>query len=135
MWADMKVVPYSPTEHQEIIKDWLNQRDIDVVWCGALPAIGLIAFEEQQPIAVGFLRRCEGDVACMDSFLTNPKAESSSRHTALDLISEKMMQLSKELKVKYIWIITKDANTIERAQKHGSILCDYTMLIAPVSAS
>jgi hypothetical protein len=86
-----------------------------------LPKLGFIAYcnSEYQYIAAGFLRMVEGNIAQIDTLVTNPAIESSIRHEALNLIVDKLLESAKELKLLGVYAFTSDYSTIKRAEETG----------------
>lgn len=86
-----------------------------------MPEIGYTAYKDGTPIAVAFLRRCEGQVAILDSLCTNPKAKSEDRHEAIDLLVNKIIEQCDYMKIKSLFAFTVDEGILERSKKHGFI--------------
>ena len=66
---------------------WLNIRSLDPKKVERLPLVGYIVFDESMAVAVGFLRRVEGDkFAIISDVVSNPHATVRVVDTALALI-------------------------------------------------
>lgn len=85
-----------------------------------LPEIGFIAFDAQEPIAVGFLRKMEGPYAMIDSFISNPLVLSMmTRVHAIDLITQELIQKAKQLEIRHLMAFCEYTGTLKRSYRHG----------------
>lgn len=100
----------------------LTKRELPQTLLIELPEIGYIAFHYQIPIAVGFIRRIEGDYVMLDSYLTDPNAKPEDRDNALDSITNKLINHCRNHNVNKILAFSLDDNTTKRALKHGFAL-------------
>lgn len=98
-----------------LILQWLADRDMSSDGWALLPRIGLIVINENGPIAIGFLRRIEGNIALMDSFITNPTTSSDIRNAALNKLGYRLIDTAKRLKFTGMMAFSTDSNTIQRA--------------------
>lgn len=98
---------------------WLKARNAYVPKLEDMPAIGAIVCERGTPIAAGFLRKCEGNIALFDGLVTNPDAESYQRNAALDLLVSQLIKTAKELELKGIIGWSRDELVLLRSYRHG----------------
>lgn len=94
-----------------------------------LPPTGFII----DGVAAGFLIKTDAHMAILDYYATNPKADSKSRHEALEEITSELIVLASKMKFKAIKVGTCFEDIKERAIKHGfRNLGEYTVLIRGV---
>lgn len=95
----------------------------------SLPKIGYIAMLDEEPIAVGFLRRVEGDVvAQIDGLTSNPCFGSIIRHYGITKVLEALVNEAKALKVQGLISFTKDQSVVIRAKSIGFNVVDYNLM-------
>lgn len=128
----MYIEVYSATNHKPHIVEWLQHHDVRMA-ADSIPETGMVVLERGTPIAAGFLRRCEGDVAIFDGLVTDPNADSSQRNQALDALVLALIDKAKELKLKGIIAWTRDKNTLMRGLKHGFVSETSTVLALNLS--
>ena len=99
-----------------------------------LPKIGFVmGSKDLGPIAIGFLRRCEGGVGMIDSMITNPGAPAAIRDEALDLLIIRLVASAKRRKIYKIMGYSQDENTLLRAQRHGFNIVSQSLVALSVS--
>jgi hypothetical protein len=86
-----------------------------------IPKIGFIAYSntEYQYVAAGFLRMVEGGFGQLDTFVTNPSIAPHIRNEAIILITDKLIETAKSLKLTGIYAFTADKSIISRAEATG----------------
>ena len=115
----MVIVTYDSNKHQSLLINLLDLRTLPYSVLDNLPVLGLIALEDNKPIALGFLRRVEGNYGMLDSYITNPLESKELRHEALDGITSKLIILAKDLKIEQLFNFTADKGILSRAERHG----------------
>ncbi len=121
----MKLVPYDSFKHREHAKRFLSNREMSKDLVDQLPKSGLVAFENDIPIAMGFLREVEGNYAMLDSYLTDPTISGELRDIALDRITDKLITIATHYNQTLLLAISEDVNTIARSIRHGFKFTDY----------
>ncbi len=101
------------------INDFFVKRETKAIELGVLPQHGLIAFEAGIPIAAGFLRCVEGQMAMLDSYITDPLADAALRDIALGRLTAKLIKLAKANNINKLMAFSVDKNTLLRACNHG----------------
>src|SRR3989442_660241 len=96
----MYIEKYMSQDHNSFVTDWLQKRDLPNSLAFDLPEVGFIVSERGEPIAVGFIRRCEGNCGMIDSLISNPDAPSDMRHSAIDLVVDQVLKTAKDLELK-----------------------------------
>jgi hypothetical protein len=87
------------------------------------PEIGFIVRDDQgKAIAAGFLRKVEGNVAQMDSFVTNSTVLAEIRHNAIDLLTQTIIATTKNLNLSGLIVITQIQSIADRAVKQGFVI-------------
>jgi len=116
----MKLIRFTH-KHISYVEEMLELRDMDKAILKDLPQIGYICFHHAVPIAIGFIRRVEGPYVMLDSYMTNPMFAPELRNTALDKITESLLYYAKKNNVIKVLAFSLDANTIQRALRHGFV--------------
>ena len=70
-------------------------------------------------VAAGFLIKTDTDICFFEGFVTNPKVESNKRSEALNLLTEKLLGIAKDLGFKEIWVLCKHNSIKQRAERFG----------------
>lgn len=95
-------------------------QNMDQRLADSLPKHGFMVFDSGVPVAMGFIRRLEGNLGVLDSYITNPNFTPGGRNRALDLLTKKLIRFGKDkLKLKGLLAFSADTNTIQRATNHG----------------
>jgi len=104
----------------------LESRNMSPGLINDLPVFGLIAYDNGEPVAAGFLRDIEGPYAMLDSYITNPNAPAKVRNRALNLITDKLIKVARlNDKVKLL-AFTADLHTHWRSLEHGFTYLPHT---------
>lgn len=117
----MIIIPFKRSKHKKYYQKLIANRDLPD-YSHDLPKFGLIALHNNEPIAIGFLRKMEGGYAMMGEYMTNPQSLPEVRDRALDLITYKLIKIAKSSGLKGIMAFTKEQNIIDRATKHGFVV-------------
>ena len=98
-----------------------DYREMGALQDSYIPKIGFIAYSnsEYQYIAAGFLRIVEGGFGQLDTFVTNPAIEPCIRNEAIILITDKLIETAKGLKLSGIYAFTADNSILKRAEETG----------------
>lgn len=123
---------YDPAQ-RPVLEDWLRRRKLGPAMAERLPKHGRIVYHKHTPVAAGFLRACEGKMAFMDGYLTDPDAPAAVRNAALDLLTTRLIGDAKELGFSQILAFSIDKNTIIRSQKLGFSVFPYTVVAIDLS--
>lgn len=114
--------------HIKLVQGWLQTHGkSDNVT--KIPQIGYVATSSDGPIAAGFLRDCDGVFGIIDGLVSNPKASSEARDQALDMITEKIIEQAKDMKLDGIVAWSNHKNTLLRASRHGFVATDHTFIV------
>ena len=117
-----------------LILDWMEQRKLEIPNKLELPKIGFVIKTKQNgAIAIGFLRICEGNVAMIDSMITNPAINSDIRDKALDFLVHRLIASARRKNIFKIFGYSMDKNTLLRAQKHGFKIVSQTLIALQIS--
>ncbi len=125
----IKMLMFSKSEHLDDVIELGKMHDLSFTE-EDFPELGLGVYLEETPVAFGFLRRCEGNVAIFDGLITNCKLQSAIRNEALDAITVGMIRLAMAMNIKRIIGWVEDKNTIERSIKHGFSCHEHQKLIS-----
>lgn len=117
----MKLIPFNhdSSRHVADLLELFVKRKMDFSLLKEIPSFALMAYNGENLVAFGGVRRVEGDIGMLDSFITNPEIDPQIRHIALDKITAKMIRLAAFYEVKMLLAFSEDGNTITRAETHG----------------
>lgn len=93
-----------------------------------LPQVGRIAYYDDVPVAIGFLRMAEGNLGIFDSLITNPASPSDWRHVALDALGQEIISLARDKGCKRLLGFSINSDTLLRSEKHGFLKQPHTVL-------
>lgn len=111
--------------HLSMLNSWLEKRGMDLISEEDVPSMGFIV----PGIAAGFLRQCEGNVAIIDSLVTNPDACPVVRHYQLNKIYDWLIAEAESQGIKKLIGFTRDEHTLRRSLDHGFVISPYTFLV------
>lgn len=115
----MRAVQSTPSEMGFIFK-WLFMRSLPVPSLDELPEMGITVLDDQSnPVAAGFIRRCEGGMAIIDSAVTKPDAEAVVRHKAMELLGKSILEVCASQGYHRVISFSVDENTLKRLQTMG----------------
>ena len=107
---------------------------MDVPQMLEIPNVGFIVnHNDLGPVALGFIRKCEGGFGMIDSMITNPTAPAAIRDAALDKLVSRLVASAKRRKLYKIFAFSEDEHTLERAKRHGFNVVSQTMIALTVS--
>lgn len=115
-----------------MLLDMLSKQECewkDFISYKTLPKTGYIALLNDQPVAVGFLRRVEGGFGQLDTFATNPYFGSKIRNIGINLVVNELMDAAKRMKLHGLMCFTKDSGILSRAQTRSFKPMSDTLLI------
>lgn len=122
---------FNEDRYTEEVGRWLIARAQKPPLENEFPAIGYMAFERGEPIAVAFLRNVEGGLAAhLDGLATNPDAPSDMRSEAIDLVVEKIMDTAKKCHYKAVFAYSVDTGTIMRSKKFGFRVLPHVLIVS-----
>lgn len=126
----MKVKSFS-IEMFPLLQDWLTRHGHIDIALDELPALGYaVCSDTGIPLAMGFLRLAEGNMAIIDSLVSKPNCKPSEVSEAIDTLFEKLLQVATDLKIKYVVGATVKNSLVRRTtKKHGFILSPFKLLI------
>lgn len=137
------IVPFKKQKHLQILKEMLHSQqypEVNDMDTYSLPKIGYVAFycntsnpkaviKDKIPVAIGFLRRVEGNViAQIDGLTSNPFFGGMIRHASLSMVLDRLILDAKELKLKGLIAFCLDPNTVKRAESLGFKVINHTAL-------
>ena len=128
----MKIIPFE-TKYLSVIQSWLKAREMNDKLTDNLPTHGWVSFEHETPVAMGFLRCIEGDMAMIDSLITNPEINPKSRNMHLTKLNQKLIKVAKHHKLKALIAATIDYHTLIRALELGFVQQSHTLISLDLS--
>lgn len=118
----IQLIPFCPNlQHPQYldILEILKLRKVPVKLLDDLPAIAYIACEDATPIALGSLRKIEGNLAMLDSFITDPEKSSEIRHEALKQLTSILLEEAKKCGIQKIIALTEEESLMLRGYHEG----------------
>lgn len=102
------------------VNRWMRARKLEPIKYSDLPHLGMMVFDKDVLVAVGFLRKIEGDLGMIDSMASNPDVSKEKRDEGLDMLTSSLLiRAQNVLKLKGIISHTKLSAIEARAHKHG----------------
>lgn len=118
-------------KHMDMLLDMHSSHKYDqmnTIAYKTLPKIGYIAYQDDMPIAAGFLRRVEPCYAQIDTLVSNAYCGAILRNEGIRLVVENLLNEAKRLKLKGIIAHTRDKGTLERAEALGFHIVPQTII-------
>lgn len=125
----MRISQYHPEYDQKHLEAMLRERDLPKSALNELPELGYIFFDGNRPIAAGFLRKCEGEMGIIDSFITSPGEPPELRNKALDILTKRLVHTANKLGISKLLAFSLDQNTIMRGLRHGFEATTHVIII------
>lgn len=134
MHQNLSVEPYKSEDFSTLVL--LHERQgsdtAGVLTAETLPALGFKAVIDTDVVAFGFLRMVEGGFAQFDTLVTNPNYPSDTRHLAVSMLVQTIIDTAKLLKLKGLIAHTTDKTIISRAVETGFHVTPYTLIALPL---
>jgi hypothetical protein len=121
-------------EYFPLLQKWLAEHGHMDISLDELPALGYaVCTDTGVPLAMGFLRLAEGNMAIIDSIAGNPDAKPKEVSEAIDTLFEKLTQVATDLKIKYLVGATVKNSLVRRTtNKHGFVLSPFKLLVKKI---
>jgi hypothetical protein len=121
-------------EYFPLLQKWLAKHGHMDISLDELPALGYaVCTDTGVPLAMGFLRLAEGNMAIIDSIAGNPDAKPKEVSEAIDTLFEKLTQVATDLKIKYLVGATVKNSLVRRTtNKHGFVLSPFKLLVKKI---
>lgn len=131
----MQARPYDIIKDFLEVSRWRQARGLSLGSAlETLPKNGVVIYENDDAVAMGFIRLVEGGFGQIDSYITNPAMPASIRDAALDYLTTQVIEKAKELKLKGLIGTSSDKNTLLRSLRHGFIQQDATVIALDLSS-
>jgi hypothetical protein len=122
------------------LNKWLALRQLSDAQDHETAGVGYIAYQERKeeedlPLAVLFLKRCEGNFGIIDGLCSNPDAPGSLRHVAIDKLIEACCKKAKSYGMRFVLSWSVDSGTLLRTRGHGFAASDQTFIVKDLSFS
>jgi sugar phosphate isomerase/epimerase len=115
---------FEPSDLAEINR-WYVDRGFAPIELANLPKFGLI----EPGVTAGFLYQTDSDFAILEGFISNPESDQKARDESLDIITEALTEMARNLGFAKVLAITSNLKIENRAMKHNfSPLGDFKML-------
>ena len=118
-------------QHFPMLMKWLEGHSHPIASPDELPRLGWVVYSDTGvPLAMGFLRLAEGNVAIIDSIASNPDKKPREVSDAIDLLFEELLQVATDLRIKYVVGATVRNSLVKRTtKKHGFVLTEFKLLV------
>jgi hypothetical protein len=129
----MTIKPFK-LEYFPLLQKWLDEHGHIDIALDELPALGYaVCTDTGVPLAMGFLRLAEGNMAIIDSLVSKPNCKPSEVSEAIDTLFEKLIQVATDLKIKYLVGATVKNSLVRRTtKKHGFVLSPFKLLVKKI---
>lgn len=114
---------------QEFLDSWLDKRDRSRWQTDQVPSTGFVYTIDDRPIAIGFIRKVEGNFCMLDGLITDPSQPGELRHIALDKVVEALILQAKELGYVSMIATTTEEDILERSVKHGFVKNPHNLIV------
>lgn len=105
---------YTPADHAEL-SNWWTAHNLPIIPPNALPVVGFMV----QGVAAGFLYQTDSDVALVENFISNPASHWDDRQTALDSITQHLIDYARFKGRLYLMAMTQSQAIFDRALHFG----------------
>lgn len=129
----MVLKKFRRSEHYDLMCDWLTLHNTYIPTERETPRIGYVAYSDETPVAMAFLRIVEGGHAQLDGLVSNPLATGKKRHLGIDCIITKLIQVARGYGIKSILALSTDESTILRSRSHGFVKLPHTLIAVDIS--
>lgn len=113
---------------QDTLLAWLNQRKMPEEYIVDLPELGVVSLYQNKKIAMGFLRKVEGNLALIDSLIADPFCPWELRSLGIDQVVSDLISQAKKSHIKRIIAYSINGRTLERSKKYGFESIPYQMI-------
>jgi len=129
----MLVREFNPHSDYAMLVDWWTRRDFPPVHLHSLPPTGIVVERDGLPVCAGFLYKPE-NIAWAEWIVSNPDADSDTRHYGLDLLMSMLHSVAKNFGYRVVFTSSNNAEWMERLKKHGYLVGDtsVTQLFKPL---
>lgn len=125
----MIVTPFNKETQILLAKRLLRSHSMGMDLAYDLPEFGLIAVDGGEPVAMGFIRKMEGNYALLDSYITHADAPAELRDRALDIITYKLIKIAKDNDISKLIAFSGEPSIIARSINHGMILMPFATTV------
>ncbi len=125
----MRISLYHSDMDEKHLRSMLKNRDLEETLIKTLPKVGFVVFQDDRPIAAGFVRDCEKGIGMLDSYITSPDEDAELRNKALDWITERLIAQSERMGMTRLLAFSDTQNIIIRALNHGFVAIPHVMAI------
>lgn len=128
------------TYHKEMILTLLRTRDMEKYY-REIPKLGFVTFKilldhhqvvKRVAVAMGCLRKIEGRMALLDSYITDPSASPDDRNNALNSITKSLLDYAQKHQITHLFAFSIYPEIYERAKRHGFKQNSYTLAVMDV---
>lgn len=132
---EINLIPYKAKHFPQVLEILQSRQSsyADVLTPKSLPKVGYIACVGKQPIAAGFLRRLEPNLAIFDTLCSNAYFGSEARHKAIDLVVSNLIEDANRMKLKGILAFTVDKGVKARAADLGFNFLPDALMVLPLN--
>lgn len=116
-------------EHEPWLRDMLVARGEGEELALDVPAVGFVSFDEAGPVAIAFLRRCEGALGIIEGLVSNPKCTGLTRHLGIDMVVRQLIEFARSSGITKILSYSVDEGTIKRASGLGFTVLPHRLFI------
>jgi hypothetical protein len=116
-------------EHRPLLEQMLKARGESAELAGDVPSLGVISFDDQGPVAIAFIRRCEGALGMIEGLVSNPERSALERHLGIDMAIKQLIEFARGSGITRILSYSVDEGTIKRAAGLGFTVLPHRLFI------
>lgn len=114
----MQAVRFVAKDHMEMVQSWCKARGVQQFQAGWLPTVGFIV----PGVCCAWLYVTDSDLHIMENIISNPESDPLDRGEAIDEITKRIAETSKEMGGKWLIGASNIESVIDRATNvHGFI--------------
>ena len=110
---------FNSDEHYEILTDWWKKQDWTPVPIDGLSKTGLVAYNEDEPLAAAFLYDTDSAWALLEWIVGNPDSEKKIKREAIGKIIDGLVVFAQLKNKKYIHTVTRHKGLLKIYEDHG----------------
>lgn len=113
----MELRAFNKIKHQPILNEWTEKHEWPTIDLNSLPSVGMIAFESNNPIALGFLYDTDSNLSIIGWPMGDPDINHELRNQGIDLVMKGLILTAKNQGKKAIFTYTEHKRMIDRFKR------------------
>lgn len=110
----MTIKLFEPNEHYKLVAEMWEAQNWPIIPLEGLPTTGMITFQDDIPVAAGFLYNTDSSMAWLEFIVGNPDIDYELRGQGLDLVIQGLTKVAKNMNKKMIFTVSNHKRLIDR---------------------